>query len=91
MTCLRNIGEWSALFVCVLVLTPALARADAGSAPAKPVATSTRTTMVAVALSGLSREELELAAHLELLQDFELFENWELLSVMPALEEDRDD
>ena len=61
-------------------------KADAGAPPL--AITSTRTAKVTPALLGASAEELELATYLDLLENIDVLENWELLSVMPALEED---
>ncbi len=61
---------------------PVIAGSDAGQTTTTTV-TSTRTT-----LSGVSKEELELAAHLEMLRDLDLLQDWDMITLLPALEED---
>lgn len=50
-------------------------------APAKTVKTST---------AGLSAQELELARYLDVLEELDLFENWDFVELLSVLEDEDD-
>lgn len=61
----------------------ALCAAQEGFADEAPRPTKTSTRAKA-----LSKEDRELAEYLDVLENYELLEQWELINVMPALEDD---
>lgn len=71
-----------------LVAWPRPSAAEDAASIVTSTQTPTRTTFVAVKLSP---RDLELAAHLDLLEEMELFEDFDLLKLLPALEEDNDE
>lgn len=62
-----------------IFLAIALGAASLALAEDKPVATST---------AGMTREEIELAKYLEVLEDMELLEDWDFLELLSVLEDE---
>ena len=75
-----------ALPAVLFTLAATLALGDR-QAHAAPVPTTTTATRTSNAAASLSREDMELARYIDLLEDLDLLENLDMVELLPVLED----